>query len=163
VSPHYYKRLISSDHDAKTIPPANNSPDLLSGEPQPVKVRAGCSQKPRGICSSDQCLLVAREAEQPDFVKFEFRVKPGTVGAEQDLAGPCTSDSLYYIVEAPHSSRIAVDVGIAYKLINNLLMSAPVVAKATEVGDDEINIWIFGSEHVNYRWLGYDVDQHRQA
>lgn len=90
-------------------------------------------------------------------------MRPGAVGAKEQLVRAGAPDCLNQIVKLPDGRRVRVNVGIAPNLIDHLLVSFPVVGVAAEVRDDEIYVGILRSKHVDDLGPADDIHQHRHA
>src|SRR5436305_10362902 len=96
-------------------------------------------------------------------MKFQTGVCPWTVGTEEQLAGAGAAKGLHKVVKLANSGSVGIDIWVTRDLIDHLLMSFPVICKAAEVWNDEVNFGILWSEHIDDFWTADNINQDGQA
>src|SRR6478735_5895011 len=90
-------------------------------------------------------------------------MEPGTIGAEEEFVRSSSLDCFNQVAELADPGSIRVNVRIPRQLIRDLAVRLPIVRKAAKMGNDEVHIRIFRSEHVHHLWTADNVDQDRQS
>lgn len=122
----------------------------------------GQAEKPAGVATENQSFVRRGQAEEPNFFEFEGRMEPGAVASENDFARASAFDGAHDVVETANAGRVGIDVWILGKLFNDTFVGAPVIRKAAEVGNDEINVRVFRGKHVNDMGFSGHIDKDRQ-
>src|SRR5262249_37394072 len=60
-------------------------------------------------------------------------------------------------VKAAHARRIREDIGVAYEMIDERGLCAPIVGEASEVRDNECDVGIFFGQHFRHGHLAHHV------
>src|SRR6266404_177502 len=90
-------------------------------------------------------------------------MKPWAIRTEKHFASSSSFDRLNQIVKLPNSRCIRIHIRISRQLISYLLVRLPVVSKASKMRDNEVDVRIFGSEHVHHLWTANNVYEHWEA
>src|SRR4030081_2679690 len=90
-------------------------------------------------------------------------MKPRSVRSEQDFVSTSTLNRLHDVIEPTHSSRIGINVGMADKLIYDLLMRPPIIRETSQRGNNEVYIAILRRDQLDDMGLADNIHQDRQA
>src|SRR6478752_4813021 len=77
--------------------------------------------------------------------------------------GTSPANSLNNKIEATDAGSIRVDVRKSDELIDDLLLSSPIVREAAKVRNDEVNVRVLGREQLYQIGSPDDVHEHRNA
>ena len=84
-------------------------------------------------------------------------MQQGAIGAEQDFVRAGAFDSLDQAIPVAYATCVGVDIGETAELINELHVSHPIIGKAPQVRNDEIQVGILGGQHFNCRHSPHDI------
>src|SRR5260370_31980688 len=96
-------------------------------------------------------------------MKLQAGIEARAIGTEDHFLCSGPGDGLHDVIEAPYPRCIRIDIGIAHELIHDLLLRPPIVAEAAEMRDDEIDVGVARSHHVNHKGLSGHIEEYRQA
>src|SRR5262245_4896872 len=92
------------------------------------------------VAGEDECVVFGGEFQGAHFREFDTGVEPRTIGAEKDLVSAGAGDGFFDQLESHHRRRVREDVGVTGKWVEKAALGAPVVAKAAQVWNDEIDV-----------------------
>jgi hypothetical protein len=98
------------------------------------------SYEPEEVARHDQGLSLRWQPEEPHLGQLDAGMKPGAVGPEQDLGRTGPVNGVEKHVETPHPCRVGVDIGMVDEMTHEGDLGAPVVGKAAQVRDDEVDV-----------------------
>ena len=90
-------------------------------------------------------------------------MQPRTVRTEDHFSCSGPSDRLNDVVKPAHACRIGENVRMTHQLIDNLLLRPPIVQKASQMRNDEVDVAILGCEQFDNVGTARNVDEHRNA
>ena len=132
--------------DADSASPTARSSCVVAGHPPAALIayRAPSrSVRRRKFSPVTSASSSGDSSQRANLRELDRRMQPRTIGSEQHFARAGALHSLLEEIEAAHTGRVGIDVGMARDEIDQRELRPPVVGKAPEVRDDEGDIGVF--------------------